>query len=140
VVARRRGPHARLGLLYARGGRWGDEQVVPESWVEDSLVPAAASDGQYGYQWWLGDPDGVPADHFSANGHDGQFIDVIPSLDLVVVRNGTYAKDDGPPVADPTLFSHYPSDGLVPGRGTVPPDEWDAAAFLGPIVAAVEAA
>jgi CubicO group peptidase (beta-lactamase class C family) len=128
---------ARLGLLYARDGRWGDQQVVPEAWVEESLVAAEASDGAYGYQWWLGDPEGVPEDSFSANGHDGQFIYVVPSLDLVVVRNGTYAKDPGPPVADPTLFSKYPSDGLVPGRGTVPPDEWDAGAFLGPIVAAL---
>ncbi len=134
---------ARLGLLYARDGRWGDRQVVPEAWVEDSLVPAEASlaaDAEYGYQWWLDDPEGLPADHFSANGHDGQFIDVFPGLDLVVVRNGTYVKDEGPPIADPTLFSHYPSDGIVPGQGTLPPDEWDAEAFLGPIVAAVEGA
>src|SRR5690606_35522740 len=44
---------ARLGLLYLREGRWGDEQVVPEEWVEASLTPAPTSDG-YGYQWWLG--------------------------------------------------------------------------------------
>lgn len=128
---------ARLGLLYARDGRWGDEQVVPEAWVEASLVPGEASDGEYGYQWWLGDPDGVPEDHFAALGHDGQYIHVIPSLDLVVVRNGTYVKDPAPPIADPTLFSRYPSDGYVPGRGTTPPDEWDDGAFLAPIVAAV---
>lgn len=130
---------ARLGLLYERGGRWGDEQVVPEGWVEDSLVPAEASDGEYGYQWWLGDED-LPVDLFSANGHDGQFIYVVPELDLVVVRNGTYVKDPGPPVADPTLFARYPSDGFVPGRGTVPPDEWEAGTFLAPIVEAVQAA
>lgn len=130
---------ARLGLLYERGGRWGDEQVVPEAWVEESLEPAEASDGAYGYQWWLGDQD-LPVDVFSANGHDGQFIYVVPELDLVVVRNGTYVKDPGPPVAEPTLFSKYPSDGLVPGRGTVPPDEWEAETFLRPIVEAVAAA
>ncbi len=126
---------ARLGLLYLRGGRWGDEQVVPEAWVEESLQPAPASQGQYGYQWWLDDPEGVPEDHFSAQGHDQQTIDVIPSLDLVVVRNGTYVKSPGPPIADPTLFTHYPSDGYVPGAGTTPPEDWDQAAFLGPIVA-----
>lgn len=130
---------ARLGLLYLRGGRWGDQQVVPQAWVEDSLEPApAAPEGEYGYQWWLYDDEGLPEDHFAAQGHDGQFIDVFPSLDLVVVRNGTYVKSDGPPVADPTLFAHYPSDGIVPGQGTTPPDEWDASAFLGPIVTAAE--
>ena len=55
----------------------------------------------------------------------------------VVVRNGTYAKEDGPPVADPTLFAHYPSDGLVPGKGTIAPDRWDDSAFLTPIVESI---
>jgi CubicO group peptidase (beta-lactamase class C family) len=131
---------ARFGLLYAQDGRWGDEQVVPQGWVEDSLEAAAASGGEYGYQWWLGQPDGIPDDMFAARGHDGQFIYVMPSLDLVVVRNGTYVKDPGEPVADPTLFEHYPSDGLVEGKGTSPPDEWDEAAFLAPIVEAVQGA
>lgn len=128
---------ARLGLLYMRDGRWGDEQVVPEAWVAASVTPVAASDGAYGYQWWLGDMDGVPTDAFTASGHDGQNIYVVPSLDLVVVRNGTYVKDPGPPVADPSLFSKYPSDDIVPGKGTIPPATWDDAAFLTPIVAAI---
>lgn len=130
---------ARLGLLYLRDGRWGDEQVVPEEWVAASLEPAAPSGDQYGYQWWLGDIEGVPADAFAASGHDGQNIFVVPSLDLVVVRSGTYVKDPGPPVADPSLFSKYPSDGIVPGKGTLPPDSWDDADFLAPIAAAAVA-
>lgn len=128
---------ARFGQLYLQGGRWGDEQVVPEQWVEDSLVPSGPSEeaGEpYGYMWWLGGPVGVDEDVFSADGHDGQWIYVIPGLDMVVVRNGTYVKHDGPPVADPNLFTVYPSDGLVPGRGTTPPDDWDPAEFLGPII------
>jgi CubicO group peptidase (beta-lactamase class C family) len=128
---------ARLGLLYLREGRWGDEQVVPEEWVEASLTPAPTSDG-YGYQWWLGGIEGLPEDTFSARGHDGQYIIVVPSLDLVVVRNGTYAKDPGEPVADPNLFSRYPPQGLVPDKGTRPPDDWDNAEFLRPIVESIE--
>jgi len=129
---------ARLGLLYLHHGRWGDEQVVPEAWVDDSLVPVEDSDGQYGYQWWTYDIDGVPDDAFLAEGVDGQFIYVIPSLDLVVVRNGTYVKDPGPPVADPNLFPVYPSGSLVPGRGTEQPETWSSSAFLVPIVEAIE--
>ena len=72
---------------------------------------------------------------FSAQGHDGQFIYVIPSLDLVVVRNGTYVKSPCEPVADPNLLYHYPPSGLVPGQGTTPPDSWNDVAFLEPIVA-----
>ena len=76
---------------------------------------------------------------FAARGHDGQYTYVLPELDLVVVRNGTYVKSDGPPVADPNLWAHYPSDGVVPGQGTMPPDDWDDGEFLAPIVEAVEA-
>jgi CubicO group peptidase (beta-lactamase class C family) len=126
---------ARFGLLYERQGTWGDDELVPEDWVADSLEPAAASDGEYGYQWWLEGGEGLPDDTFAAEGHDGQFIYVIPSLDLVVVRNGVYVKDPGPPVADPNLFTKYPSDGLVPGKGTInPEDDWSHTDFLTPIV------
>ena len=128
---------ARFGLLYLRDGEWGRERVVPRDWVEDSVEAAPAAAGVYGFQWWLDDVDGVPEDMFSARGHDGQYIYVIPSLDLVVVRNGSYVKDPGEPVADPNLFGKYPSDGIVPGRGTVPPADWSDAEFLGPIVESI---
>lgn len=129
---------ARFGLLYERRGAWGDEQVVPEAWVEESLEPAPRSEGSYGHQWWLHEDEELP-DTFSARGHDGQYIYVIPSLDLVVVRNGTYVKDPGPPVADPNLFEKYPSDGLIPGKGTINPEEgWDDTEFLLPIVESFE--
>jgi CubicO group peptidase (beta-lactamase class C family) len=126
---------ARFGLLYERQGTWGTEQVVPRAWVEESLEAAPRSDDGYGYQWWLDQDDELPDDTFAALGHDGQHIYVIPSLDLVVVRNGIYAKDPGPPIADPNLFEKYPSDGLVPGKGTINPERnWDDADFLRPIV------
>lgn len=132
---------ARFGQLYLDGGAWGDEQVVPAEWVADSLTPSPAFDG-YGYQWWLtGNSDDyrLPEDLFSARGHDGQFIYVIPSLDLVVVRNGLYVKHDGPSVADPNLFGHYPSDSLGVDRGTFKPENgWDDSPFLLPIIASIE--
>lgn len=129
--------YARFGLLYLHEGRWGDEQIIPASWVADSIADAPGDHPGYGYMWWLGDVDGVPKDMYAAEGHDGQYIWVIPSLDLVVVRTGTYVKDPGPSVADPNLFAKYPPDDLVPGKGTIAPDTWDDAAFLGPIVASV---
>jgi hypothetical protein len=57
---------------------------------------------------------------------------------MVVVRSGTYVKNPGPPVADPILFPLYPSDGLIPGQGTAPPDDWDTTAFLAPIIASAQ--
>ena len=127
---------ARFGLLYLHDGRWGDRQVVPSAWVHDSIQNAPGASG-YGYMWWLGPPSGAPKDTYAAIGHDGQYIYVIPSLDLVVVRNGTYVKDPGPPIADPNLFSKYPPDGLVKGKGTLAPNDWDDSTFLTAIVKAV---
>ena len=130
--------YARFGLLYLHGGRWGDEQALPASWVEDSVANAPGDHPGYGFMWWLEDIEGVPKDMYSADGHDGQYIWVIPSLDLVVVRTGTYVMDPGPSVAEPNLFAKYPPDDLVPGKGTIAPDTWSNQAFLGPIVASVQ--
>lgn len=128
---------ARFGLLYMNNGEWNGEQIVPSEWVQRSLRPGL--NPEYGYQWWLsGATDSrLPADTFSAIGHDGQYIYVIPSLQLVVVRNGFYRKEVGEPIADPTLFLRYPPGGLIPGGGTLPPDSWDDEAFLGPIIDAI---
>lgn len=96
--------HARFGYLYLRGGAWSDGQVVPADHVAASITPSQEQNRAYGYLWWLNgqmpaiDPFGqekegtiapfAPADLFAARGFGDQFIDVIPSLDLVVVRIG----------------------------------------------------
>lgn len=123
---------ARFGQLYLDNGRYEGAQIVPEAWITESLEASTAFDG-YGYQWWL---DGnrqsaFPSDTYAAHGHDGQHIFVVPSLDLVVVRNGTYDRTRGEAVASPSLFVRYPSGGLVANRGTVPPDSWSDREFLG---------
>jgi CubicO group peptidase (beta-lactamase class C family) len=129
---------AKLGLLYLRQGRWDGVQVVPAEWVVASTSPSPSYPG-YGYQWWLDAGNADLPDYFSARGHDGQFIYVVPSLDLVVVRNGHYDKYPGEPMANPSLWALLPSDGLIAGAGTVPPEDgWDDAEFLRPIVASIE--
>jgi CubicO group peptidase (beta-lactamase class C family) len=85
---------ARFGLLYLRGGRWGGQQVVPASWVEDSVTAhsKAGSAGGYGYFWWIAQSGlhlpGVtlPNGSFSARGAGGHYILVLPQLDLVLVH------------------------------------------------------
>jgi CubicO group peptidase (beta-lactamase class C family) len=97
--------HARLGYLYLRHGKWQGVQVVPSAWVHDSLEPSQPMNQAYGYLWWLnghtpyvgslGTKHGneplipfAPPDLFAAHGFGNQFIDVIPSLDMMVVRFG----------------------------------------------------
>lgn len=96
--------HARLGYLYLRGGKWKTEQVVSSAWVKASTTPSQSTNRAYGYLWWLNGQTpamdamkgpypgqmiaGAPADLFAARGFGNQFIDVIPSLDMIVVRFG----------------------------------------------------
>jgi len=92
---------ARIGLLMARDGRWGDKQLLPKDWVEFNRGPfvqyrAHQDEAVPGGHWWLNRAaDGVarpwpdaPADTFAALGHWGQAMYVIPSEHLVIVRYG----------------------------------------------------
>lgn len=76
----------RFGELYRNGGRHEGRQVIPEAWVRASLEPRAASrwtGESYGYGWFLSEVDGHPM--FYAWGYGGQFIFVVPALELTVV-------------------------------------------------------
>jgi CubicO group peptidase (beta-lactamase class C family) len=86
---------ARLGLLYLDDGRWHGERILPEGWVAYSRTPApAAPHREYGAHFWLQLVDQyrgaatLPPDTFHATGHEGQFISIVPSRQLVVVRLG----------------------------------------------------
>ena len=84
---------ARFGLLYLNGGVWNGERLISEEWIDFVRTPApstASMGNQYGGQWWLV-PDGrddVPSDAYSTAGNRGQYVVVVPSHDLVIVRRG----------------------------------------------------
>ena len=83
--------YARFGLLYLNDGKWKGQQVLPEGWVDYSIASAKGSKGQYGAFFWLnGTADllDAPEDTYLCRGHDGQFIVIIPSKELVIVRTG----------------------------------------------------
>ncbi len=77
----------RFGELYENDGQVSGRQVLPTSWIEQSIVPRGRSrwgnDREYGYGWWIRPLGGHHA--YYAWGYGGQFIFVIPDLDLVVV-------------------------------------------------------
>jgi CubicO group peptidase (beta-lactamase class C family) len=96
--------HARFGYALLHGGQWSGEQVIPPLYLAEALRPSQPFNRAYGYLFWLnGEAPAqdammqpwpgravpyAPADLFAARGFGNQFIDVIPSLDLVVVRFG----------------------------------------------------
>ncbi|MFT4830469.1 MAG: CubicO group peptidase (beta-lactamase class C family) [Psychroserpens sp.] len=82
---------AKFGLLYLNNGSWRGDQLFAEDWVRYITKPTADSDGTYGAHFWLnagGKYPDVPRDLYSANGYGGQYVFIIPSKDLVVVRTG----------------------------------------------------
>ncbi|MBS1847626.1 MAG: serine hydrolase, partial [Actinobacteria bacterium] len=131
---------ARFGLLFLNQGNWNGNQVVQSQWVHDAWQTVPNSDGQYGFMWWVMTMPGVQGSIYYASGFDGQWIYVIPSLDMVVVRNSQFIKSQCPAVANPNLFSLNTPLGLNPNLGTRPPAGWDDVDFLTPIVGAATGA
>ncbi|HOL73702.1 MAG TPA: serine hydrolase, partial [Bryobacteraceae bacterium] len=86
----------RFGELYANRGVAGGKQVVPASWIDASFIPrgrSSISEQLYGYGWWIGMMADTPV--YFAWGSGGQYIFVIPSLDLVVATTSTVGGGDG---------------------------------------------
>jgi CubicO group peptidase (beta-lactamase class C family) len=84
---------ARFGLLYAQNGIWDGERLISEDWIDFVRTPAPATADRgnaYGGQWWLvpDDRTDVPKDAYSTSGNRGQYVIVVPSHDLVIVRRG----------------------------------------------------
>ncbi|MFK7886314.1 MAG: serine hydrolase domain-containing protein, partial [Gammaproteobacteria bacterium] len=84
---------ARFGLLYLNNGRWHDKPLVSEAWIEFVRTPAPSTAQRgnfYGGQFWLV-PDerkDVPKDAYATAGNRGQYVIVVPSRDVVIVRRG----------------------------------------------------
>lgn len=77
---------AKIGQLVLNDGRWGEAQIVPADWLEQSFRTHARLERiNYGYQWWL-DPKGPNGPRWIAGfGNGGQRLWINPGLDLVVV-------------------------------------------------------
>ena len=83
---------ARLGLLHLNDGVWNGEQILPAGWreyVRRNGTAQPASGYGYGASWWTFPKDsGLPQDAIVARGNRGQYVVVVPSQRLVIVRRG----------------------------------------------------
>lgn len=88
----------RLGLLYLDDGVWNGRRILPQGWAEFVATPAAdqplpRTDGTprpgYGAQFWLFDESwGLPDGTYAAMGNRGQYLVIVPSRNMLIVRRG----------------------------------------------------
>jgi CubicO group peptidase (beta-lactamase class C family) len=97
---------ARFGLLILNKGKWEQNEVLTDkSFLEDMVNTSQQLNKSYGYLWWLNGkqsfmlpelqivfpgspiPDG-PTDMVSGMGKNGQYVSVIPSKKMVLIRLG----------------------------------------------------
>lgn len=97
---------ARFGLLMLNKGKWGENQIMADSiYFKQMVSPSQSLNKSYGYLWWLNGKQSymlptsqtvfpgylnpnAPAEMFVAMGKDGQFLNVIPGQQMVMVRMG----------------------------------------------------
>lgn len=80
---------ARFGLMFMNRGKWQDRQIVPPAWTEEASRPSQTMNPSYSYLWWnnsVGMWPGVPKDAFASLGKSDNSMLLVPSLDLIVLR------------------------------------------------------
>jgi CubicO group peptidase (beta-lactamase class C family) len=94
---------ARLGLLMARGGVLGGEQIIPRDWVRrtevrdvpqlaiGALGPSGYDHYGYANQWWT-----LDGGAFTGLGVHGQYLFVDPADDVVIVKCSAWPTEDDP--------------------------------------------
>ena len=84
---------ARFGQLYLDDGVLpSGERILPAGWRAYVSAPSGPQpDGPLGYGagfWLFDESEGIPADTFAAMGNRGQYVVIVPSRDIVIVRRG----------------------------------------------------
>lgn len=90
--------YARFALLYENDGVFNGERILPEGWVKYTTTSASDSKGGYGSFFWLNKGKAMPSapeDSFFCEGHDGQYICIIPGKDLIVIVLGYSPRSKG---------------------------------------------
>lgn len=83
---------ARFGLLHQNDGVFMGQRILPDSWVQYATRPSGPQpEGSFGYGatlWLLNESPGVPVDTYGAFGNRGQYVIIVPSRQIVIVRRG----------------------------------------------------
>lgn len=104
---------ARFGLLALNKGKWKNEQIINEAFLNESWNTSQNINPSYGYLWWLNGKSkfmipgeqtvyngflvpNAPADMYAAMGANDQRIYIIPSKNMVIIRMGDASDPSNP--------------------------------------------
>jgi len=100
---------ARLGLVMLNDGKWNGEQIIPKTWARnisslhtplEKMNPERTRAGQlgYGYLWWIFDGPDIAGPYqgaYTGIGAGGQYLTVIPKLNMVVTHKNDRRQNGG---------------------------------------------
>lgn len=94
---------AKLGYLIVNKGKWGEQQLISESWIEAVCkkripLPDYYNESHYGYFWYIGEREveGKSYRYVAASGNGGNKIYALPDENLLVcVTNSAYGQGYG---------------------------------------------
>ncbi|MEL7424161.1 MAG: serine hydrolase [Bacteroidota bacterium] len=84
----------KFGLLVLDHGKWNGEELIAASWIEESTKPhikcSYPTDADYGYLWRLLERNinGKPMKTIEAWGNGGQFLIIIPEVEMTITFTG----------------------------------------------------
>lgn len=115
---------ARFGLLMLNNGKWNNTPILTDSTFFHEMTNSSQElNPAYGYLWWLNGKSffkvpglqinfpgflspNAPADMYAALGKNGQFLNVVPSQNMVFVRMGNSPGDDVPFLYNDSIWQY----------------------------------
>ncbi len=109
--------------------------------MHESTTARSSGNVGYAYQWWLAEEGDPGPKHISMTlGFENQQLCVIPSLDLIAVRNGVYSKPPGDAVAPDGFLGKFMLGGLGVHGTLAPENGWCHDEFLSHVINSIEGA
>jgi CubicO group peptidase (beta-lactamase class C family) len=88
----------KIGCMVLKGGKWNGRQIVSINWINESTQAHINAEGHdYGYQWWRGKTvkKNQIYEAFWAAGAGGQYMFLLPELDLIAVFTSKHKDNPG---------------------------------------------